>query len=131
MCHASVAMRSRKWGGFVDDIDFGDLIRASREVDPDKKMPKEITSENVGFNEPMLRAAIWRALFPKVINTDQSNADNFSMLNEVFLTLKSLIHIEFLVGRRHWPLHRDLSKYLAGNTLLKSTGPTCEHWQIP
>ena len=60
---------------FTHELNFDDVIN------------QEITSENVGFNEPMLRAAIWRSLKPIEINVSGSNSDTPGMLSTIFLDL--------------------------------------------
>lgn len=62
---------------FIHDLSFDDVIN------------QEVTSENAGFNEPMLRAAIWRALKPSEISVTGSNSDTESMLAGIFLDLNA------------------------------------------
>lgn len=86
-----------------DDIDVADLVCAvasavhawrygnpnssvlSHDLSFDEVINQEVTSENVGFNEPMLRAAIWRSLKPGEISASGSNSDTASMLSNIFL----------------------------------------------
>lgn len=89
------------------DIDVADLVCAvasavhawrcsnpnssvlSHDLSFDEVINQEVTSENVGFNEPMLRAAIWRSLKPGEISVSGSNSDTASMLSNIFLDLNA------------------------------------------
>ncbi|MFV1808833.1 hypothetical protein [Phaeobacter sp. Ax4a-4a] len=104
---SAVVARNREFGVTisVDDVDQADLICAvasavhnwrcenptssvfRHELDFDCVINQEVTSENVGFNEPMLRAAIWRSLKPSEINVAGSNSDTAGMLATIYLDL--------------------------------------------
>jgi hypothetical protein len=104
---AAVVTRNLEFGVNIseDDVDEADLVCAvasavhswrcdnptssvfTHELSFDDVINQEITSENVGFNEPMLRAAIWRSLKPIEINVSGSNSDTPGMLSTIFLDL--------------------------------------------
>ncbi len=77
VCAVASAMQTWRSGAdtnrlFVNEISF------------ERAINQQITSDNNAFNEPMLRAAIWRALNPKEISTQPSDSDTQSMLIEIY-----------------------------------------------